>query len=89
METLTTDGCLFFFIVSVVMYKQDADLSNLMANIRVLQNQTEQLTANNRVLKNQTEELSRDRDDLNQTLGVIMTFDNFPVKDLCPDKSEY
>ncbi|KAM4581216.1 asialoglycoprotein receptor 2-like [Odontesthes bonariensis] len=54
------------------MYKQDADLSELMAKIRVL--------------KNQTEELSRDRDDLNWTLGVILKFDNFPVKDFCPDK---
>ncbi|KAM4581426.1 regenerating islet-derived protein 4-like isoform 2-T2 [Odontesthes bonariensis] len=37
-------------------------------------------------LRNITEELSRERDDHNRTLGVILKFDNFPVKDFCPDK---
>lgn len=37
-------------------------------------------------MQNQNKELSRERDDLNRTLGFIMKFDNFPVKDFCPDK---
>ncbi|XP_075322955.1 natural killer cells antigen CD94-like isoform X2 [Odontesthes bonariensis] len=72
----------------------------LTADNRVLKNQTEQLTADNRVLQNrtdlmtveignlenQTKHLNRQKDDLNWTLGVILTFDSFPVKEFCPDK---
>ncbi|XP_061574522.1 C-type lectin domain family 10 member A-like isoform X2 [Cololabis saira] len=58
----------------------------LMVEKRVLENQTEQLMVEKRVLENQTEQLSRDRQELNRTLGIILTFDNFPVKDLCPGK---
>ncbi|KAM4581189.1 uncharacterized protein PAE49_005798 isoform 2-T2 [Odontesthes bonariensis] len=72
----------------------------LTADNRVLKNQTEQLTADNRVLKNRTElmtveignlenqtkHLNRQKDDLNWTLGVILTFNSFPVKEFCPDK---
>ncbi|KAM4580397.1 C-type lectin domain family 7 member A-like [Odontesthes bonariensis] len=38
------------------------------------------------VLKNRTEHLNRQKDDLNWTLGVILTFDSFPVNQFCPDK---
>ncbi|KAM4581187.1 uncharacterized protein PAE49_005797 isoform 2-T2 [Odontesthes bonariensis] len=72
----------------------------LTADNRVLKNQTEQLTADNRVLQNrtdlmtveignlenQTKHLNRQKDDLNWTLGVILTFNNFPVNQFCPDK---
>ena len=37
-------------------------------------------------LKKQTEDLTRDRDQLSWTIGVILEYDKFPVKELCPQK---
>ena len=86
------------------MNKQEANLRAENEQLmEVLKNRTEQLTADNRVLKNQTDlmmveieilenqtkHLNRQKDDLNWTLGVILTFENFPVMDFCPDKSKY
>ncbi|XP_041844291.1 C-type lectin domain family 4 member M-like isoform X3 [Melanotaenia boesemani] len=59
----------------------------LMMEKRRLENQTEQLMMEKRRLENQTEQLSRDRDDLNWTLGVILTFNSFPVNEFCPNKT--
>ncbi|XP_069031446.1 C-type lectin domain family 12 member B-like [Embiotoca jacksoni] len=56
------------------------------ANLSVLTAENEQLMAQLRTLENKTEEVSRDRDDLNRTLGVILSFSNFPVNQFCPDK---
>ncbi|XP_041844290.1 C-type lectin domain family 4 member F-like isoform X2 [Melanotaenia boesemani] len=55
--------------------------------MKMFENQTEQLMMEKRRLQNQTEQLSRDRDDLNWTLGVILTFNNFPVNEFCPNKT--
>ncbi|XP_041842803.1 C-type lectin domain family 12 member B-like isoform X1 [Melanotaenia boesemani] len=54
--------------------------------MKMFENQTEQLKMEKRRLENQTEQLSRDRDDLNWTLGVILTFNSFPVNEFCPNK---
>lgn len=56
------------------MYVQDTNLGELKLKVKTLEIQTE--------------ELSRERDDLSWTLEVILSFDNFPVKEICPDKSE-
>ncbi|XP_034466010.1 C-type lectin domain family 4 member G-like isoform X2 [Hippoglossus hippoglossus] len=61
----------------------------LMMEKQILENETEenhQLMMAKQILENETEVLTRDRDDLNRTLGVIMTFQNFPVNKFCPDK---
>ncbi|XP_041844295.1 C-type lectin domain family 4 member F-like isoform X2 [Melanotaenia boesemani] len=55
--------------------------------MKMFENQTEQLMMEKRRLENQTEQLSRDRDDLNWTLEVILTFNNFPVNEFCPNKT--
>uniref|UniRef100_A0A3P9IF78 C-type lectin domain-containing protein n=1 Tax=Oryzias latipes TaxID=8090 RepID=A0A3P9IF78_ORYLA len=39
-----------------------------------------------KILETQTEELSRERDDLSWTLDLILSFHNFPVKEICPNK---
>lgn len=65
----------------VTMKEQQANLDDLAA-------ENERISVENRILMNQTKQLSRERDDLNRTLKVILTFDNFPVKDYCPGRSE-
>ncbi|XP_070822068.1 C-type lectin domain family 12 member B-like [Chaetodon trifascialis] len=66
--------------ISVAMNGQKTDLSNLRA-------QTEKLIVERSNLEKETKELSRVRDDLNWTLGVILTFDTFPVNEYCPKKT--
>ncbi|XP_047216694.1 C-type lectin domain family 10 member A-like isoform X2 [Girardinichthys multiradiatus] len=72
----------------------------LLVENKVLQNQTEQplvekrslseqnkqLMEKTRILENQTAEMRKERDNLNWTLEVILTFENFPVKDFCPQR---
>ncbi|XP_022054848.2 struthiocalcin-1-like [Acanthochromis polyacanthus] len=64
--------CFLSLTVGVIMTKQKANLSELMEGMRVLENKTAKL--------------SRDRHDLNYTLGVILNFSSFPVTEYCPDK---
>lgn len=64
------------------MSKQAAELSELTE-------EQQRLTSEIEALQNQTEELRHQRDDLNWTLEVILSFDSFPVKDYCPNRSEY
>ncbi|KAM4736465.1 C-type lectin domain family 17, member A-like [Anableps anableps] len=59
--------------------KQQTENSNLAK-------ENGELLEERNMMKNQTTELSQERDDLNRTLGFILKFDNFPVKDFCPDK---
>ncbi|KAM9353543.1 C-type lectin domain family 12 member B-like [Symphorus nematophorus] len=61
------------------MNEQKANLSNLTA-------ENEKLITERSTLERQAEELSRDRDNLNWTLGVILKFNDFPVNEYCPDK---
>lgn len=89
-------------IVSVVMNKQEANLSDLTAANQqltmeksILERQTEELSRDKEelmteksVLEREAEELSRDRDQLNRTLGVILEFNTFPVNKYCPEKSK-
>ncbi|XP_017164774.1 C-type lectin domain family 4 member G-like isoform X2 [Poecilia reticulata] len=53
--------------MSAVLYRQEVNLSEMKMEI----------------LENRAEILLRDRNDLNWTLGVILTFDLFPVRDFC------
>ncbi|XP_017295590.1 C-type lectin domain family 12 member B-like [Kryptolebias marmoratus] len=69
----------FIIYIGVEMNKQQAKLSDLTAEIQ-------HLTAEKERLENRTEDLGRDRDDLNRTLRAILTFDNFPVNNFCPQK---
>ncbi|XP_076594103.1 C-type lectin domain family 4 member A-like isoform X2 [Chaetodon auriga] len=59
--------------ISVAMNRQKADLSNLIA-------QNEKLIVDRSNLEKETK-------DLNWTLGVILTFNNFPVNEYCPKKT--
>lgn len=72
---------LILTVVSVVMTRQTATLSNLTA-------ENQQLMTERSVLARETEELSRTAGNLNWTLGVIMKYDKFPVSEFCPEKSE-
>ncbi|XP_034466011.1 C-type lectin domain family 4 member G-like [Hippoglossus hippoglossus] len=65
-----------------VMKAQEAVAENVIH----LEKENHQLMMEKQILENETEVLTRDRDDLNRTLGVIMTFQNFPVNKFCPDK---
>ncbi|XP_053288392.1 C-type lectin domain family 17, member A [Pleuronectes platessa] len=65
-----------------VMKAQEAVAENVIH----LEKENHQLVMEKEILANETEVLTRDRDDLNRTLGVIMTFQNFPVNKFCPDK---
>uniref|UniRef100_A0A096M8D1 C-type lectin domain-containing protein n=1 Tax=Poecilia formosa TaxID=48698 RepID=A0A096M8D1_POEFO len=58
-----------FFIVSGVLYRQEVNLSEMKMKMEILENRAEILL--------------RDRNDLNWMLGVILTFDLFPVRDFC------
>uniref|UniRef100_UPI0037E8145B C-type lectin domain family 4 member A n=1 Tax=Semicossyphus pulcher TaxID=241346 RepID=UPI0037E8145B len=51
-----------------------------------LADQTEQLRTEKADLQRQTQELTREKDGLNWTLGVILQYDNFPVKAYCTQK---
>ncbi|XP_028281028.1 uncharacterized protein LOC114448325 [Parambassis ranga] len=71
--------CIIIIYISIVMSKQEVTLSDQAA-------QHQQLTEQLKVLKNTTSRLIRDGDHLNWTLGVILTFSNFPVTKFCPDR---
>ncbi|KAM4568378.1 uncharacterized protein V3H82_012573 isoform 2-T2 [Fundulus diaphanus] len=58
----------------------------LLVEKRNLTEENEQLMEKIQILENQTAELSREKDKLNWTLEIILTYDNFPVKDFCPNK---
>lgn len=72
--------------VGVVMSEQKAKFT---ANLSNLTAENQQLVMKNSNLESKTEELSRDRDDLNWTLTVILKFNSFPVDKYCPQKREY
>ncbi|XP_029360763.1 asialoglycoprotein receptor 2-like [Echeneis naucrates] len=69
--------------ISVVMNKQT---ETFKANVNNLTAENQQLIMERSVLENKTEELSRDRDDLNWTLNIILKFKYFPVDKYCRDK---
>ncbi|XP_023262945.1 C-type lectin domain family 4 member A-like isoform X1 [Seriola lalandi dorsalis] len=69
--------------ISMVMKEQKA---NYKANLINLTTEYQQLMMENSVLENMTEQLSRDRDDLNWTLSLILKFNTFPVNEYCPEK---
>ncbi|KAI9532145.1 hypothetical protein NQZ68_034350 [Dissostichus eleginoides] len=82
-------GILCFILVSAfiavrihfntVMSEQHREENNLMAeNVQLRTEMTD--------LKRRGEELTRERDQLNWTLGVIMEYQDLPVKTLCPQK---
>ncbi|XP_023186108.1 C-type lectin domain family 12 member B-like [Xiphophorus maculatus] len=71
--------------ITVIVYMsrkttmQQTEINNLIK-------ENERVTEENKMMQNKNKELSRERDDLNKTLGIIQTFDDFPVKDYCSDK---
>ncbi|XP_060936935.1 C-type lectin domain family 17, member A-like [Limanda limanda] len=65
-----------------VMKAQEAVAENVIH----LEKENHRLMMEKEILANKTEEIHQLRDDLNRTLGVIMTFQNFPVNTFCPDK---
>ncbi|XP_033968620.1 CD209 antigen-like [Trematomus bernacchii] len=72
--------CFIFIAVSIhFMSEQHREGNNLMA-------QNLQLRTEMTDLERRGEELTRERDQLNWTLGVIMEYQDFPVKTLCPQK---
>ncbi|XP_060936941.1 CD302 antigen-like [Limanda limanda] len=72
------------------MKAQEAVAENVIhlekENVIHLKKEIHQLMMEKEILANETEVLTRDRDDLNRTIGVIMTFQNFPIDTFCPDK---
>uniref|UniRef100_A0A3B3Y481 C-type lectin domain-containing protein n=1 Tax=Poecilia mexicana TaxID=48701 RepID=A0A3B3Y481_9TELE len=65
--------------MSMKMTMQQTEINNLIK-------ENERVTEENKIMQNKNKELSRERDDLNKTLGFILKFDNFPVKDYCSDE---
>ncbi|XP_061574518.1 uncharacterized protein LOC133441140 isoform X3 [Cololabis saira] len=65
--------------IMVRMREQRSNLTDLRA-------ENEEMEKRNGILMNETEQLSGERARLNWTLGVILTFNNFPVKAFCPEK---
>ncbi|XP_035991379.1 C-type lectin domain family 4 member G isoform X1 [Fundulus heteroclitus] len=63
-----------------------AENQHLIVENRNLTEENEQLMEKTQILENEAAELSREKVKLNWTLEVILTYDNFPVKDLCPNK---
>ncbi|XP_037548487.1 C-type lectin domain family 17, member A-like [Nematolebias whitei] len=79
--------------ITKVMESHGATIEELRAKIqnrtdenKVLMNERQQLMEAQRNLANQTEELSKERNHLNRSLEVILTFDLFPVNTFCPNK---
>ncbi|KAM4600426.1 uncharacterized protein ACJ7VT_020371 [Polymixia lowei] len=82
-------GILCIILVSVITaicIHLNAVISEHNANNSNLTRQILQLWAEKSSLERQTEELSREKDSLNWTLGVILGFDTFPVRDYCSQK---
>lgn len=78
------------------MKQQEATISDFTAKNNKLgeenQNLTDsipQLKDKNNKLMNESQKLRRERDDLSWTLQVILSFNTFPVKDFCPNKSKF
>ncbi|XP_063344255.1 C-type lectin domain family 12 member B-like [Pelmatolapia mariae] len=72
-------GIIAIIYMSLLFKVQSANLSNLTAEYQ-------RLAVEKEISDNKTQELRRERDNLNQTLEVILKFDNFPVNDYCPNK---
>uniref|UniRef100_A0A8C6SQR3 C-type lectin domain-containing protein n=1 Tax=Neogobius melanostomus TaxID=47308 RepID=A0A8C6SQR3_9GOBI len=84
-------AALIYFAVSLTT--RSSENQRLSSQMSVLRSSTELLTQENVRLKGQTAELqnlthnlSRQRDQLNWTVQVIMRFSQFPVSNFCPQK---
>ncbi|XP_011484077.2 C-type lectin domain family 12 member B isoform X1 [Oryzias latipes] len=68
-------------IIYIILQRKNrqADLTDLSAV-------NDQLLLQIKLLRNRTDELSSEAEELNRTLGVMMTFESFPVQDFCPEK---
>uniref|UniRef100_A0A3Q3XA74 C-type lectin domain-containing protein n=1 Tax=Mola mola TaxID=94237 RepID=A0A3Q3XA74_MOLML len=73
-------------IVIVLIIQFNTVISGQQRENIKLMARNEQLCADKADLERQTEELTRDRDQLNWTIGVILEYEKFPVNDLCPQK---
>lgn len=79
--------------ILVVEKKQEGTISDLadknqllIAEKAILENRTEQLIEQVKMLESHNKVLKKERDDFNWTLDVILTFNSFPVDELCPNK---
>lgn len=63
-------------------------IDNQRAQIIDLGVENEKLDGVNFIMKANIEKMTTLADNLNWTLNVILSFDNFPVDAFCPDKSE-
>lgn len=67
------------FPVSTVKSEREGEMENLTAQILLLRTDVIHL-------ERKTEELTREKDQLNWTIGVILQYDVFPVDVRCPQK---
>uniref|UniRef100_A0A8C8DFF5 C-type lectin domain-containing protein n=1 Tax=Oryzias sinensis TaxID=183150 RepID=A0A8C8DFF5_9TELE len=73
---------LIFVIASLsISFTQEHQTQSMMLTAQNHQLQTEKAA-----LQRQMQNLSRDRDQLNWTISVILDYQNFPVTELCPQK---
>ncbi|XP_072249495.1 asialoglycoprotein receptor 2-like [Leuresthes tenuis] len=79
-------GSTCLILVSAITAVSFHFLYELRRQNMALTEQNLRLWTEKAALKKQTEDLTRDRDQLSWTIGVIMEYDNFPVKELCPQK---
>ncbi|KAM4568399.1 collectin-12-like isoform 1-T1 [Fundulus diaphanus] len=66
--------------------KVSVELVKKEEKVKSWENQTKHLTLENIMLENVTKETIRRNDELNRMREVILAFENFPVKDFCPEK---
>ncbi|XP_023140392.2 C-type lectin domain family 7 member A-like [Amphiprion ocellaris] len=78
-------GMICIILVSVVIALSIHFTWEYRENIN-LKSQNWQLKAERAALQRRTEELARERDRLNWTIGLILEYENFPVKTRCPQK---
>ncbi|XP_007570637.1 snaclec coagulation factor IX/factor X-binding protein subunit A-like isoform X1 [Poecilia formosa] len=72
-SALLTASIIIIIRMSGVLYRQEVNLSEMKMKMEILENRAEILL--------------RDRNDLNWMLGVILTFDLFPVRDFCRENT--
>lgn len=79
----SADLSLLFTVTTVQLL-----IGNQRAQIIDLGVENEKLDGVNFIMKANIEKMTTLADNLNWTLNVILSFDNFPVDAFCPDKSE-
>ncbi|XP_035984409.1 uncharacterized protein LOC105939771 [Fundulus heteroclitus] len=81
--------CLLLVASIIIISWISVELVKKEEKVKNWENQTKHLTLENIMLENVTEETIRRNDELNRMREAILAFENFPVKDFCPEKSEH